>query len=276
MSHKVVLGKVDYLNCFPIYYPIEQDIISTPCEIKKGPPSLLNREFISDAINITPISSIEYARNWNICKVVPNLSISAEGTVMSILLFSKVDFKELQGKSIAVTTSSATSVVLLKILMQEALGVEATYMPEKPDLDEMLTNHDAALLIGDDALKGKVLSNQYHILDLGELWYRFTGFPMVYALWVVKESMSTSLSEKFSATITGLEQAKQWQLEQKEFLIKTAESNYPFEEKIIRDYYSTIQYDLGNRHIEGLKLFYYYASKIGILDKRYDLNFWSD
>jgi len=136
------LGKVDYLNCLPVYYGIERGIIPIDVDLFPGPPTELNKKFMSGELDITPISSIEYARNPQQCVILPNMSISADGRVTSILLFSKVPIEKLDGRTVTITTSSATSVAMLKILMEKHWKLNVKYYPLQPDLVSMMGRAD--------------------------------------------------------------------------------------------------------------------------------------
>ncbi|MFZ5639174.1 MAG: menaquinone biosynthetic enzyme MqnA/MqnD family protein, partial [Bacillota bacterium] len=186
---KIRLGMVDYLNCVPVYQPLEEGVIPLAAQIVKGPPTRLNGMFIKGELDITPISSIEYARHHREALILPDLAITADGEVMSISLIGKVPPTELDGRKVALTSSSATSVVLLKILLEHYYQVQPDYMTMPPDLDTMLENADAALLIGDDAILANYRCarehSPLHVTDLGAAWKEFTGEKMVYALWVI-------------------------------------------------------------------------------------------
>lgn len=82
---EVRLGQVEYINCIPVYHALEEGLLVGDIELVKGPPSKLNKMFLDGELDITPISSIEYARHANQCIILPNLSISADGRVESIL-----------------------------------------------------------------------------------------------------------------------------------------------------------------------------------------------
>ena len=127
---------------------------------------------LDDELDIAPIPSIEYARNADRLLILPRLCVSSEGAVDSIQLVSKISFGQI--RSVAVTPESATSVVLVRILLPKAeivpLGIEA----------------DATLLIGDAALRSAFEDPTPHF-DLGRLWLDRTGLPMVFAVWAAPE-----------------------------------------------------------------------------------------
>ncbi|MDY6779176.1 MAG: menaquinone biosynthesis protein, partial [Halobacteria archaeon] len=137
-------------------------------------------------IDIAPISSIEYARNPEYY-VLPNLSVSSEAEVGSIFLFSERDIEELDDATVALASTSATSVALLRILLSECHGVSPKYVTMEPDVDEMLSEADAGLVIGDHALLAERNNDDpsLRVYDLGREWRDFSGERMVYAVWGV-------------------------------------------------------------------------------------------
>ncbi|MBS4025607.1 MAG: menaquinone biosynthesis protein [Clostridia bacterium] len=272
----LAIGKVDYLNCFPIYYPLEQGIVSLPIKIIKGSPTLLNREYLTGGLVVTPISSVEYARNPNDSFIVPNLSISALGKVDSILLFSKVPIERLHGEKIALTSSSATSIVLLDILLKKIYQIVPDYLTMNPDLPEMMSVASGALLIGDDALTWGWKKSGYYVYDLGELWYQFTGLPMVYAVWVIKKDLVQTNQSLAEAIISGFQAAKEWQEKNKELLIAKASQEYQYPSQLIASYFDTIRYDFDSLYKQGLLKFYELAKEAGALSGTEELMVWGE
>src|SRR6185369_1716413 len=115
--------------------------------------------------------------------ILPGVAIATRRSVRSILLVSKVPIEQI--RSVALDTSSMTSVALTKVLFAKWLGGERRYTPMSPDLQAMLRDHDAGLVIGDPALQ--VDRSQYVTLDLAEEWNRQTGKSFVFAFWAVRK-----------------------------------------------------------------------------------------
>jgi chorismate dehydratase len=128
------------------------------------------------------ISSIEYLRIPGL-RIVPGLCIASPKRVRSVLILSKVPPEQI--RSLALDTSSRTSVVLGQLLLRERYGVSATTTDMGPDLGSMLADHDAALMIGDSAMRAP--KQDLFVLDLAEEWHAWTGLPFVFALWLVRE-----------------------------------------------------------------------------------------
>jgi len=280
------LGQVDYINCLPVYQGLDVGQVKLEAEIVKGVPTDLNRLFLNGALDVTPISSIEYAKNADKCLILPNLSISADGMVKSILLFSKIPVTELDGKKVCLTSSSATSVVLLRILLEHYYHVNVEFVTAEPRLPDMLEIADAALLIGDDALiaQNHILSNSlgcgssdnFIVTDLGEVWKQFTGEKMVYALWVIKKEFAENNPDLVHSLYTALKASKAWGIENSGDLTKLVLSKHPLLEEEINDYFKTILYDFSEDFQRGLLTFYDYAYKSGLIEERIRLQIWGD
>jgi chorismate dehydratase len=182
------LGIVSYTNVAPLHWQL------TPwenAEFVRGVPTELNQKLLEGSIDLTLVSSVEFIRHRDKLKALPDFSIATLGPVQSVMLFHWESWETLNGKRIALTTDSATSVELLKILLRET-NISAEFVPMKPDLDEMLGFCDAALLIGDTALKEAVAKRTIHSkvpqqTDLGEAWYNLTKLPFTFAVWASRK-----------------------------------------------------------------------------------------
>jgi chorismate dehydratase len=277
VEQDLVIGKVDYLNCFPIYYPLEHGIIPLNSKIIKGPPTLLNKEYLAGRLAVNPISSVEYARNPKDSLIIPNLSISALGKVDSILLFSKVPMERLHEEKIALTSSSATSIVLLEIILKKMYHIAPEFVVMNPDLPQMMAVASAAFLIGDDALTWGWQETGYYIYDLGDLWYRFTGLPMVYAVWVIRKELVQANQKQAEAIMAGFQTAKEWQNKNKALLIAKASQEYHYPAHLIASYFATIKYDFDSLYQQALLKFYALAKEVGAISGGIDeLMIWGE
>jgi chorismate dehydratase len=173
------LGAVDYLNARPLVYglELETDIFSVRFDVPSKCAALLHE----GSIDVGMIPSIEYLRGNSPYLIVPDLGIVSNGPVASVALFSEQPVERV--RSIAVDTSSRTSAGLLRVLCFEAFGIEPSFVPMPPAIDEMLARCDAALVIGDPALYFDQNAAGVMKLDLGERWTGLTGLPFVWAFW---------------------------------------------------------------------------------------------
>ncbi|QGG47759.1 menaquinone biosynthetic enzyme MqnA/MqnD family protein [Heliorestis convoluta] len=267
------LGKVDYLNVLPIYHAFSSRSVPLEAELVAGVPALLNQKFLAGELDITPISSIAYARQPEAGWVLPDISISADGEVESILLFLNCPVEELQGKTIAVTTSSATSVVLLKILMERYFHISCSYQPLQPNLSEMLAQYPAALLIGDDALLARENCKRPYV-DLGFLWKEMTGLPMVYALWVIHRDYVQSKSHQIGSVVEAFQQSRRWGMNHRSEVIREARKICSLPTPLLERYFDTIRYDLDDSYRKAVEVFFDYAAQVKALPAPVKLKVW--
>ncbi len=274
------LGQVDYLNCLPVYHALEEGLVDFRGSLVKGSPACLNRLFLEGGLDVTPLSSIEYARNTEQCLILPGISISADGRVASILLFSRCPVTELEGKSIAVTTSSATSVVLLRVLLEHYYQVQAEFRPHDPDLKKMIQEGDGALLIGDDAMLAHrmVLEEGWDlaVTDLGEVWKQFTGERMVYAVWAVREDFARKNPSEVDNLARLLTASKDLGLFDLKSIIRKSNRRTGLPVPVLEDYFQTIRYDFDQHYRRSLTVFYDYAYKSGVIENRVRLRIWGE
>ena len=144
------IGHFEFLNGYPLYYGLEKGAGWGCFDLVHGVPTRLNRLLLGGELDISPISSIEYAANSDSLVLFPRLSISADGAVDSIQLISNRPIDEIH--SVALTGQSATSVVLLKILLIQKYGLSPDFVPLGTAAADALKENDAVLLIGDQGL----------------------------------------------------------------------------------------------------------------------------
>src|SRR5512136_1522979 len=142
------LGYIDYLNCYPFYYHMFEKKAVADIKILPDYPSNLNRMMLNGDLDMSPISAGAYPDIADRAVLLPDFCLSSLGYVGSVNLISKVPIEELDGRSIGVTSASATSVALMKILLGRFYGLNPRYMPSPPLPD--MNNFDAALLIGNE------------------------------------------------------------------------------------------------------------------------------
>jgi chorismate dehydratase len=264
------ISAISYLNTAPLMWDFEHGDAGRDFDISYTLPSACARALADGSADIGIIPAAAYTEIPGL-QVLPDVAIASRRAVRSILLVSKVPIEQVQ--TIALDTSSMTSVALTKVLFEKWLGGGRTFSAMAPDVDAMLAKHDAGLLIGDPALK--VDRTRYHTLDLAEEWIRHTGKPFVFAFWAVRgdalreAAPSLDLAAAFQKSRDhGLEASslnqivRQWAPQ-----LDTSEAD-------VRSYLTqNIYYRLDAGCLEGLRLFYQYAAEIGALPEAPELQF---
>ncbi len=267
---KLKIGIIQYANVFPIFYYLDRKCDNSKYKFIKGVPSKLNKMLRDGEIDISPSSSIEYLRNKNKYLILPWFSISSSGPIKSILLFSKLPLHELGGKTVALSSESETSTVLLKIILKEFLSLQCRFRPtNQRSVKNILSSFSAVLLIGDTAMveakKLSAVSSRQSapiIYDLGELWYKYTGLPFVFALWIVRKRAISEKGELVKAFAKDLIKAAKYADKKLSSIAREAPHRKWFGEKELVHYWKIISYDFTERYLEGLRLFEKYAKKI--------------
>lgn len=278
----VRLGYIDYLNCLPVYFGIEQGIIDLPVAVKKGPPAQLNQLFLQGALDITPISSIEYARHAADTVILPDLSISADGRVTSVLIFSKVAPEQLDGRRVALTSHSATSITLAKVILQERYGVRPDFYIAPPDAPQMLKEADACLMIGDTALQAaydphlRELYPGLRVWDLGQEWHELTGEIMVFALWVIRREFAQRNPDGVRLVAKLFRYSQDYAMAHVSELVAEALRRRNLPVQAITDHFAQIRHYFSEPYKRGLRRFFELAYKIGEIETIPDLNVWGE
>jgi predicted solute-binding protein len=242
----MLVSAVSYLNTWPLVWGFlhgaQKGVFNFRFDLPAHCAAALER---GDAdIGLVPCAELDRLR----LDFLPELGIACDGPVRSILLISKCPYKEI--RTLAADAGSRTSVALARILLAERFGCPSLDVrPHSPHLDEMLAEGDAALIIGDPALRLDPAALPYRTLDLGEEWRAWTGLPMVFAVWAGhREALTAEAKAAFSASY-------QWgKGHMDEIVRQAAEQGFP--QGLARDYLTRhIEYELSERHLRGLALF---------------------
>src|SRR5687768_8243571 len=194
----VRIGRIPYVNCYPVYGAIDRGVVRLDGSLVTGVPSALNRRMAEGTLDISVVSAVEYARDARRYLLLPELAISCNGPVRSVLLFSHLPAGELGGRRVIVSRSSMTSVALLELLFEHVWHARPEFVPGDAEMSDIaafegeshearLVIGDAALLLGSPGLPSDARPRAYgHVYDLGAEWKRWTGLPFVFAVWVAR------------------------------------------------------------------------------------------
>src|SRR4030067_2082253 len=198
------LGKISLSNCDFPYYALEHGKIRAEgIKITEAHPVELARRLFAGELDISPISSIMYAKR-NDLLILPGLSITSNDFTKRVLICSngKMDLSDLEGQTLCIPETTASSATLIKnILWKNGVNVNLKQCPGT-DIGQMLKQGQAALLIGDSAINA--IGHYSIIADLGNEWKKMTGKKMVYALWVVREDYAKKHPDKVNKVLGSL------------------------------------------------------------------------
>jgi predicted solute-binding protein len=173
---------VSFLNTCPLVWGLQYGPQKDAFDLTFEIPSVCADQLADGSADIGLVPVIEAKRQG--LEFVPGLGIACNGPVRSILLVSHVPAPEI--RTVAADSSSRTSVALTEVVLRERFGVHPKMIPHAPELDAMLQSADAALVIGDPALRFHPDELPYHVYDLGQEWKWMTGLPMVFAVWAAR------------------------------------------------------------------------------------------
>lgn len=268
------IGRIQYANCTPIFQTLQKHFPDTGYQFVNGVPSALNRLLLDGELHVCPSSSIEYALHPDNYLILPDLSISSDGAVKSVLLFSDRPIEELEGCTIRLSSESATSVNLLKILMSQHIGCNCTYIKDTQTTESRVNNSGAYLLIGDMALKTSLNSSSEYIYDLGELWKNWTGLPFVFALWICTVSAFQKHWQELCKLNENLCRAKQIASHEYEDIAADSPDTLWIDKNRLIEYWrENISYNLDTEHLQGLRLFYEKSFQLGLVPQIPSFNF---
>ncbi len=268
-DEKLVIGRISYANVFPIFYVLEHETDCSQYTFVEGVPSQLNRMLREGEVDVSPSSSLEYLKDPGRYGIIGNHSISSRGPVGSIFLFSPRPVEELDGNMVYASSQSETSIALLKIVLRNFYGLSVTV----ETVPNPVRYGAAFLLIGDDALKyGSEVSKRgsaglpgfgpsVFVYDLGEIWYRQTGLPFVFALWIVRNGIPGKqvLLDRF---VGDLDEAKKAALKKLPEIARHAPIRSFMTEEEILSYWKKLDYELSEEHMKGLALFDRYRKEV--------------
>jgi len=247
------LGRIGYVNCYPVYGAIDRGIVAAPATIVSGTPNELNDRLADGRLEVSAISAVAYAEHAEGLALLPDLAISSDGPVRSVLLFSRRPPTELGGARILVSSSSRTSVLLLEELARERwkIPVELVTAPaELADLARLATtDHEAVLVIGDAALLLRARAGYPCVTDLGEEWKRWTGLPFVFAVWAARRDADR---QAVQAVHRALLASKKWGLANLALLADQAARATDVDVGDCAEYFAGLDYGLSYRHLAGL------------------------
>jgi chorismate dehydratase len=236
----------------------------------RGSPAELNALLREGKLQLSSISSIEYAYSYPELLILPGISISCMGPVRSVLLYSRLPLHDLTG-TVGLSKRSATARALVRIIVEEFFEREVEY--RDVDIAAEVSRRsarggahrrgavfpgglDALLVIGDDALRLNLHESFPHVLDLGAFWVDKTNLPFVFGLWAVKRDFAMKHPLLVEEYKSGLLKSLGYGLKEMDTTVEIAARRTGLPEETIRRYLDQIDYFLGPQHLAGLRHFF--------------------
>ncbi|HEY7876670.1 MAG TPA: menaquinone biosynthesis protein [Gemmatimonadaceae bacterium] len=271
------VGRIPYINCYPVYGAIDRAIVPLPATLVDGVPSELNARMAAGQLDVSVISAVAYARDAARYLLLPDLGITSDGAVRSVLLFSRVPAEELTGRRVLLTRSSMTSVALLRLLFANVWHSSPELAAGDAEVSDVarfgVERHDARLVIGDAALLlGAARSGRgaaampigtpsyEFVYDLGAEWKRWTGLPFVFAVWVAQRTTAVRDALDIHARLI---ESRDWGLAHLDHLAAQASHATGVAHSTCAEYLSGLDYRLTYPHLAGLTDFFRRLAAVG-------------
>ncbi len=261
---KLRIGIVNYLNSKPLAWGFMKGHHADLFSPSFHPPAQVARLLAEGSLDVGLIPSIEVQRIPRL-KVLPDLCVAATHEVKSVLLVTKGPIEEV--RRLALDQNSRTSAGLVRILLAERWGVRPETLPLRPEVDRMMAEADAALVIGDPALK--VDREKYFVYDLAAEWRALTGLPFVFAVWAVRPEVELAeLAFYFKSSL-------RYGLSSLDVLVREAAAELDLDTADVRSYLTeSLSFFLREDEIAGLEEFYRRAHSHGLILEPRPLEFW--
>jgi chorismate dehydratase len=260
---KLRVGIVNFLNSKPLAWGFLKGHHADLFAPTYHPPAMVARLLGQGALDIGLIPSVEVQRIPGL-KILPDLCIASRHEVKSVILVSRGPLEQV--RRVALDQNSRTSVALLRILLQER-GIHPEYLHERPDPERMLSEADAALLIGDPALK--VEREKYQVIDLAAEWNALTGLPFVFAVWAVRSGVDLpDLPFYFKSSL-------RYGISSLDTVVRESAAELGLDSDDVRAYLTeNLSFFLRQEEISGLEEFYRRAHEHGLILEPRPLEFW--
>lgn len=260
------LGRIGYINCYPVYGAIDRGLVPVDAELVTGTPSELNGLLAAGALDVSVVSAVEYARRAHAYQLLPDLAVSCDGPVRSVALFARQEVTALDGATVLVSASSRTSVHLLELLARDVWRVRLDLVAARAEAEDLAglaaLPHEAVLVIGDAALLLAARGRYPFRYDLGEAWKAWTGLPFVFAVWAARRDADR---KRVALVHRALTASRTWGLEHLEELVGQAVGETGLPRATCAEYLSGLDYGLSYRHLEGLTGFFRRLAARGIV-----------
>ncbi|MFI0980155.1 menaquinone biosynthetic enzyme MqnA/MqnD family protein [Streptomyces sp. NPDC021093] len=252
------VGHIQFLNCMPLYWGLARTGTLLDFELTKDTPERLSEQLIRGELDIAPVTVVEFLRNADDLVAFPDLAVGCDGPVMSCVIVSKVPLEQLDKARVALGSTSRTSVRLAQLLLAEQYGVEPDYYTCPPDLSLMMREADAAVLIGDAALRASLhdaprLGLEVH--DLGQMWKEWTGLPFVFAVWAARKDYLAREPHHVKKAHEAFLASRDLSLAEVDRVAEQAARWEDFDAELLEKYFTTLDFRFGPDQIKGVREF---------------------
>jgi len=252
------VGHIQFLNCLPIYWGLVHSGALLDLDLVKDSPERLSEQLVAGQLDIAPITFVEFLKHSEDLVVLADLAVGSDGPVMSCNLISQLPFEELDGRRVALGSTSRTTVQLAQLLLREKFHVAPEYYTCPPDLNIMMQEAPGAVLIGDPALRASLYDVPrlgLRILDLGEAWKDWSGLPMVFAVWAVRRDYLEAHPALVREVHRAFLRSRDLALEEVDKVAAQVARWEVFDAPVLERYFTTLDFSFGTRQLAGAREF---------------------
>jgi chorismate dehydratase len=251
------VGHIQFLNCLPIYWGLMRSGALLDVDLHKDSPDRLNADLVAGRLDIGPISLVEYLRHADDLVLLPDLAVGSDGPVLSVTMVSTRPPAALDGAGVALGSTSRTGVLLARMLLGDRYRVAPRYFACPPDLTTMLLEADAAVVIGDVALRATYEAPRRGLVvtDLGAAWREWTGLPMVFAVWAARRDFAVAHPGLVKDVHEAFLRSRDLCLAELDVVAASAARWEPFSAGTLATYFRALDFSLGDRQVAGLREF---------------------
>ncbi|MFB7863957.1 MULTISPECIES: menaquinone biosynthetic enzyme MqnA/MqnD family protein [unclassified Streptomyces] len=252
------VGHIQFLNCLPLYWGLARTGTLLDLDLTKDTPEKLSERLVRGDLDIGPVTLVEYLRHAGDLVALPDIAVGCDGPVMSCVIVSQRPLEQLDGARVALGSTSRTSVRLAQLLLAERYGVSPEYYTCPPDLGLMMQEAEAAVLIGDAALRASLhdaprLGLQVH--DLGLMWKDWTGLPFVFAVWAARKDFLAREPETVREVHQAFLASRDLSLEEVAKVAEQAARWESFDAELLERYFRTLDFRFGPEQLAGVREF---------------------
>jgi chorismate dehydratase len=252
------VGHIEFLNCLPIYWGLQSTDALASIDLVADTPDRLSDALIAGDLDIGPISLVEALKHPDELCVLPDLAVGSDGEVLSVCIVSKRPLAQLDEAVVALGSTSRTSILLARLILEHQEGVSPRYIDRAPDLEAMLAEADAAVLIGDAALRATLVDGPARgllVTDLGAAWRAWTSLPMVFAVWAVRRDFLADRPDEVDAVTQAFHRSLAAADEHPEAVAQAAVETAGLSFADAERYFKALDFRLGARQREGIVAF---------------------
>jgi chorismate dehydratase len=272
-NKKIYMGKISYINASPVYYGLDHGLLPPWLKMVPDVPSVLNRKIITGQIKVSPISAAFYAMNHRELLLLPDLSISCNGRVLSVILASNYAIDDLEGKKVMFSQDSASAASFLKMIFNQRKVSPVYEVGPVTDCQGVAKSADAVLVIGDTALKHPWNQAFEYCIDLGQLWYEMTQLPFVFAVWAVRRSFAKKYPSRVKEIHKLLLASKKKGYQHIDKVVEAGKNKLNLDQSVIKEYFDLLHCDFDDNKIKAMQLFFDSLLGQGILNEKPDITF---